>query len=325
MDASTVSRPSSGRPWWQAPARAWGIAVDGAAGTLGPLLDLYVRIWLAQSFFISGLLKVANWDNALALARYEYPVAWMDPVTAAYTGASIELIAPVFLALGLATRAAALPMMVLALVIQFNYQALDTHLLWAALLGGYVVRGAGALSLDRLLGSGLADSALPLAAPLANAAAWVTRHLEPAYRLLLCLWLAAALAIAGGVALDALPARLLVTDAIAAVPAALALTAALLLAAGLALRATVVALVLVVLGMAMMQPARIDSIHLLVLLLAGLALAGAGRYSLDAVLAQALRRRWPALTGGLAFDLARAPRVVIVGAGFGGLACARSL
>ncbi len=36
--------------------------------TIGPLVDLFIRITLAQIFFVSGVLKAANWDNALLLA-----------------------------------------------------------------------------------------------------------------------------------------------------------------------------------------------------------------------------------------------------------------
>jgi hypothetical protein len=42
-------------------------------------LDLVIRLWLAQVFFVSGLLKAADWDNALYLAANEYPVSWLDP------------------------------------------------------------------------------------------------------------------------------------------------------------------------------------------------------------------------------------------------------
>ena len=55
-------------------------------------------------------------------------------------------------------------MLILSLVIQFNYLAFDTQLFWAALFGFYVVRGAGPISLDRSLARGLVDSALPFAA-----------------------------------------------------------------------------------------------------------------------------------------------------------------
>ena len=144
--------------------RSLGWTVRVSEKTLGPLLDLLIRVSIAQAFFVSGVLKAANWDNALLLAASEYPVSWLDPVAAAWLGAGIELIGSVLLAAGLATRAAALSMLVLALVIQFNYLALDTHLLWTALLGWYVVMGSGALSLDALLARGLGGSAIPYAA-----------------------------------------------------------------------------------------------------------------------------------------------------------------
>jgi len=322
---SPVSAPSRGELALQHAARAWRIAVDSTVRGAAPLLDLYVRLVLAQGFFVSGLLKAANWDNALALARYEYPVSWLDPVTAAWSGAAVELVAPVLLAFGLATRAAALSLLLLALVIQFNYQALDTHLLWAALFGWYVVRGAGVLSLDRLFANGLADSALPLAAPVMRVLDRVTRHLEPLYRLVLRGWLAVALLMAFGGWTMTGAGQWVIADAAAVLPPLVALVCALLLATGMLLRPAVVLLMVLLLGMEMLQPARVDSTHLLLLLLAGLALAGAGRWSLDAVLWHALQHRWPALAGELGFNLEQAPRVVIVGAGFGGLACTLGL
>ena len=120
-------------------ARVFRIAEGGVA----PIVDLVIRLWLAQIFFVSAIVKIANWDNALNLARYEYPVSWMEPVTAAYLGVSIELIGAILLASGLATRFAALSTLVLSLVIQLNYRSLDTHLFWAVLFGWYVVRGMG--------------------------------------------------------------------------------------------------------------------------------------------------------------------------------------
>jgi NADH dehydrogenase/putative oxidoreductase len=311
--------------WWRAALAAWCGTVDAAARTLAPLLDLYTRVWLAQGFFVSGLLKLANWDNALNLARYEYPLTWLDPVTAAYTGVSIELLAPVLLVLGLATRAAAFALLLLALVIQFNYQALDTHLLWTALLGWYVMRGAGGIALDSLLAPGLADSALPLAAPLITACAWVSRRLEPVYRLLLRLWLAASLlAVAGGTGFSA-GGSLLIRDSVMALTGALSPVLAVLLAAGLLMRPVAAAALLALLGLELMQPGRSDITHALLLLLAWLTLAGAGRHSLDQLLLQWLKRRFPAPTGAQLFDHAGVPQVIVVGAGFGGLACARAL
>ena len=317
--------PSLGRRSLQSAVQGYTTVFDYAGRVFGPLLDLYIRVWIAQIFLVSGLLKAANWENALVLARYEYPVSWMDPVTAAYTGVAIELIAPVLLALGLATRAAAAAMLALALVIQFNYQALDIHLLWAALLGWYVVRGAGVISLDRMLAPGLADSALPLAAPVVKSAAWVSRHLEPLYRLILRLWLAGALLVIGFWGLDEHFGRFLIIDSVTGLMMPAALTVAAMFALGIAVRPLALVLILFVLGMEIMNPARVESTHYLVLLLLGLALSGAGRYSVDALALRTLYRRFPLLEGKIDFDTAGLPRVVIVGAGFGGLACARAL
>src|SRR5882724_6469667 len=59
--------------------------------TIGPVVDLIIRITLAQIFFVSGVVKLADWSTALYLASNEYPVSWMNHVTAAYLGIGIEL------------------------------------------------------------------------------------------------------------------------------------------------------------------------------------------------------------------------------------------
>ncbi|HEX9781964.1 MAG TPA: hypothetical protein VGA56_04430, partial [Opitutaceae bacterium] len=64
-------------PAWNALGDLLALADDlrrFASRSVVPMLDLAVRIWLAQAFFVSGVLKVANWDVALTLAREEYPV-----------------------------------------------------------------------------------------------------------------------------------------------------------------------------------------------------------------------------------------------------------
>jgi len=327
MDTATAMKETPPRRVSSGLRRAFAAyagTVTALTRITGPLLDLYIRLWLAQGFFVSGLLKVSSWDNALALARYEYPVAWMDPVTAAYLGAATELVAPVLLALGFMTRVAAVPLAVLALVIQFNYQILDTHLLWAALLAGYSVRGAGPLSLDRLFAPGLADSALPLAGPAVRAAERITHTVAPVYWLLLRLWLAAGILVAagfpGGMSLPWLP-----VTSLAPLAGGIGLVFTAVLLAGLALRPAVLVVIAFYLGLAMTGPAGPDTTHLLVLLLATLGLAGAGRYSLDRVLHTRLQQRYPELAGKMPGRFEDLPQVVIVGAGFGGLACANAL
>jgi uncharacterized membrane protein YphA (DoxX/SURF4 family) len=95
------------------------------------------------------------------------------------------------LVFGLATRFAALPMLILALVIQFSYQALDQHLFWAILFGWFVVKGAGPISLDALIGRGIAATALPLAGTITRIFEALSRWGDPAIKLLLRCWIAA--------------------------------------------------------------------------------------------------------------------------------------
>ena len=299
--------------------------------SFGPLLDLGVRLWVAQAFFVSGVLKVSNWQTALYLSANEYPVSWLDPVSAAVIGVTIELVGPVLLAAGLATRLAALPMLALALVIQFSYRALDTQLLWVALLAWIMLRGPGPLSLDHLLKRGAGDTAIPLAAGLVSAWEWVTRRVFPVYQLALRFWLALALLVAthtvsmsamsmpGLSATDWLP-----LTSSPQLPLIVALIAAALLMGGFATRFIALGLVCASLAAGVMDlGASTDWRWALV---PGFLLAfGAGPLSLDFLFFRRMSRTYPQLVGMPAFSIGDLPRVVIVGAGFGGMECARAL
>ena len=102
--------------------------------------------------FINGYWQVT--DLAITLFREEYKVPFLPPELAAHLGAYTELTMPIFLALGLLSRLAALPLLGMTAVIGvFVYPgAWDTHLTWAALLLLIVARGPGALSIDALIG-----------------------------------------------------------------------------------------------------------------------------------------------------------------------------
>lgn len=299
-------------------------ACRAAERTLAPVFDLALRIGLAQIFFVSGVLKFADWDNALYLATYEYPVSWLDPAIAAVLGVLIELAGSLLLAFGLATRAAALALAGLSVVIQTSYVALDQHLFWSALLCWFVVRGAGSISLDRMLARGLADSALPFAAQAIRGLAALGRYGSPAFLLLLRIAaagsiLVAASALGVGPAASWLPLRS--AEAFAGAPV---LLSAVLVVLGLATRP--VALVLLLAGaIAAMTGDAPQALGFWLVCLALLVLHGPGSVSVDAAIAAALRRRFPQIEGGPAFSLAGLPRVVIVGAGFGGLSCAAGL
>ncbi|HOW74339.1 MAG TPA: FAD-dependent oxidoreductase [Candidatus Competibacteraceae bacterium] len=288
-------------------------ALRVAEVTLYPFLDLAIRLWLAQAFWVSGVLKLANWDNAITLATYEYPVPWLDPVTAAALGVAIEVFGSMLLAFGLATRLAAIPLLALTLVIQFEYRALDQHLYWAALFGWYVVMGAGPISLDRLLASGLAASALPLVKPLGRLYATLTRYLGPVYQLALRLWLASLWFTPILVGRSFLEAVLGFVSP--------------LLALGLATRLAAIGAILALLGSGFMGADEIQTINRLYefFLLGLIALRGPGPISADTVLQQQLARWFPPLESWSDAALTDVPHVVIVGAGFGGLKAAHGL
>lgn len=321
--ATSASPQSVSHVTWVADAIGWiGVVFRFAERSLGPIIDLLIRVWLAHSFFVSGILKISRWDAALALARYEYPVSWLDPVTAAYVGVTIELLGSILLTVGLATRFAALSMLVLSLVIQLNYEALDEQLFWTALFAYFVIRGAGSLSLDRSLSHGLVDSALPLAARGVKLLEFTTRYGFPIYKLALRWWLAATI-IAAWLGLNHL-ALLLPLASAQALVVSTAVLGALLLALGIGTRYVALGFLGASSATAMMDPRATDSVYWL-MAFALLAVHGPGRISLDAMINRLLKRRYPQLEGKPAFSLEGLPRVVIVGAGFGGIACATRL
>jgi len=121
------------------------------------LLALASRLAIAAIFFLSGRTKVEGWlsvtPGAYELFRTEYRLPLLAPEVAAHLAAYAEHLFPLLLVLGLFTRAAALALLGMTLVIQFFVypDAWPTHLSWAALLLYLAGRGAGRLSLDRAL------------------------------------------------------------------------------------------------------------------------------------------------------------------------------
>ena len=299
-------------------------------GLVWPKLDLLIRLWLAKIFFVSGVLKLTNWRTAVDLATYEYPVRFMSPLAAAYVGVSIEVVGGVLLALGFMTRYAAVPMLILSVVIQFAYKPFDSQLFWIALFGWYAIQGAGPWSIDRLLRRGLADSALPLIPSILRCSEWVRRNVGPVYVSILRLWLATALVMA---ALHLAPPRsggpsilvqLLPLGLAATFPMLTGLWAGALLLWGLSTRYVGILLILVQLADAMMDPRQTDAVYLLMTLII-LVVYGGGLFSLDNVAAKLLREYIPQSNPRDPRSLAGLPRVVIVGAGFGGMSCAAAL
>ena len=118
---------------------------------LSPVVLLAFRLWIANIFWASGILKVSSWDNTLTLFMYEHPVPFLPVPVAAVMGTFFEIVCPVLLALGLATRLATLPLIAMTLVINFTYLDTTEHYYWLLLLAALLVHGAGCLSLDHII------------------------------------------------------------------------------------------------------------------------------------------------------------------------------
>jgi len=115
--------------------------------------QLLFRLAIAGFFLRAGLLKVSNWDTALALFRDEYRVPVLPPEVACILATTFELGCSTLLVVGLATRLATLPLLAMIATIQlFVYpSAWPDHLVWGSILLFLLSRGAGAISVDHLI------------------------------------------------------------------------------------------------------------------------------------------------------------------------------
>lgn len=302
--------------------------------TLGPIFDLIWRLFLAQAFFVSGIIKLSDWNNALYLATNEYPVSWMDPKLAAYIGVAIEIICPVFLALGLMTRFAALPMLILAIVAQTAYHPVNAQIFWILFLGWWVVRGAGPLSLDHAFRS-MRDSALPFAAFFGKLFGLLSCAVAPFYQVAVRLWIACIIyaaghAMSGGVSFLEYQFQfsVLFPTESGILAANIGTALALLVLSGFGTR--IVSLVLIVVFSTTManvdaNPAQQLEYIFWLMLLSALFVYGAGTISIDHAIRQWLAKRFPELEGKFRVLDNSLPHVVIVGAGFGGVSVASNL
>jgi putative oxidoreductase len=124
------------------------------------LTQLVLRIGLAIPFWRSG---VGKWDGflqlndvAVLLFSTEFklhlpggPYRFPAPETVAFVVGSAEILFPVLLVLGLATRLAACALLVMTLVIELTIpDGWPLHVTWAAMALAIMAGGPGRLSLD---------------------------------------------------------------------------------------------------------------------------------------------------------------------------------
>ena len=122
-----------------------------------PIVDVLIRLWIGLVFFRSGLQKLDDWESTLFLFEYEYMVPVLPFTLTAYLATAFELAMPILLFVGLAARLAALPLLGMALTIQFilgsNNAAYNdfNHYAWMIFLLVIVIRGPGKWSVDHWL------------------------------------------------------------------------------------------------------------------------------------------------------------------------------
>ncbi|MDX8400689.1 MAG: DoxX family protein [Gallionellaceae bacterium] len=123
---------------------------------LAPVLDLGLRLYLANVFFKSGLTKIQSWDSTMYLFSEEYQVPLLSPEVAASLATSAELGLSALLVLGLFGRFSAAGLFILNLVAVISYADLsqggiNQHLSWCILLGVLLIASRGQWSLDSWL------------------------------------------------------------------------------------------------------------------------------------------------------------------------------
>lgn len=156
---SPFSAPASGR--FDLLIRTVLAKIQALGWVLAPPM---LRIALALPFFRSGLTR---WDGVLSISpatlflfenqfklhifggAYSFPA----PDTVAFVVAIAEITLPILLVAGLATRFAALALLLMTGVIQLVFPDgwANFHLYWASLAVGIMALGPGRLSLDRLI------------------------------------------------------------------------------------------------------------------------------------------------------------------------------
>lgn len=303
--------------------RIWLLGIASARQALFPALDLLIRFVVAQALLRSAFVKLADWDVALTLATHEYPVPFMAPATAAVVGAGIELVGGALLMAGLMTRVAAFAIAALFAISQISYIALDTNLLTIAFMVWLVGQGAGPLSLDRLIRPGLLSLPLPTLTRLIGWGDALRRRHAASFLLGLRFWLAATLLIGAGW-MDAGDAALWIpVDSFQWLPRLIAIAAALAMTFG-AGTAIIALLLWTTAGGMQVMGMHPGATGLTYLWLAFLALRGPGRWSIDAMITDWVDRH-------ILFDRrvetasGEWPHVVVIGGGFGGLACVNKL
>ena len=132
---------------------------------LAPVLDLGLRLFLANVFFKSGLTKIKSWDSTLYLFSDVYQVPLLNPEVAAWLATTAELGLSMLLVVGLFGRFAAAGLFILNGVAVISYYSelseagLSHHLYWGILLAVLLLMSRSIWSVDFWLEKRIRNSA----------------------------------------------------------------------------------------------------------------------------------------------------------------------
>ena len=147
------------------PPRTVALLADKAnrlvqAAAVPSLVQLVMRVALAVPFWRSGMLKWSGFlklsDTAVTLFTDEFmlhlpggPYHYPAPAVMAFLSGCAEILFPVLLVLGLATRFAALGLLFMTLIVELTIpEGWPVHITWAAMALGIMAWGPGRFSID---------------------------------------------------------------------------------------------------------------------------------------------------------------------------------
>lgn len=141
------------------------ITLASKVSLLEPLTLFAARFYVGWAFFSLGLTKLRDWDSTLMLFEYEYQVPVLPFELAAYLATAAEIVLPVLLIAGLASRFSALGLFFVNIVAVISLEdiaasAYAEHVLWGTLLAQIVIFSGGRLALDRLIEARLFNTKL---------------------------------------------------------------------------------------------------------------------------------------------------------------------
>ena len=131
------------------------------------IVQLVMRVALAVPFWKSGILKWTGFlqlsDTAVTLFTDEFmlhlpggPYPFPAPTVFAFLSGSGEIMFPILLVLGLATRFAALGLLFMTIIVELTVpDGWPIHITWAAMALGIMAWGPGRASIDHAIGRGL--------------------------------------------------------------------------------------------------------------------------------------------------------------------------